>query len=105
RDLFGLQIEKMPGDFFAKWATLWQSRETASLQAAAISFSGIALIFILRRYAPKIPGLLAVVVLASAAAALFHMPVATIGTEFGGIPDALPSPHWPAFTLVKVQEM
>ena len=105
RDLFGLQIEKVPGDFIAKWAVLWEARHSFTLQSAFISLAGISLIVALRRFAPKIPAFLVVVILASMAAYAMHMPVPTIGTQFGGIPDTLPMPGWPEFTLAKMQEM
>jgi SulP family sulfate permease len=38
------------------------------------------------------------VVLASLAAALFSLPIETIGSHFGGIPSGLPAPHLPDIT-------
>ena len=35
------------------------------------------------------------VITASIAAALFHLPIETIGSHFGGIPGELPMPHLP----------
>ena len=40
---------------------------------------------------------------AAVVTAVFYLPVATIGTRFGGIPGSLPMPAFPAFSLAKVQ--
>ena len=39
----------------------------------------------------------------SAAVWLFRLPIDTIGSVFGGIPDRIPLPHFPAMTLEKAQ--
>src|SRR5690606_17446582 len=49
------------------------------------------------------PGLLVAVAVASAAVALLPIPVETIGTRFGGIPQSLPLPSLPEVTLAKLQ--
>ena len=49
------------------------------------------------RFAPKVPGAIVVLFGSTAAVILFHLPVATIGSRFGGIPAGLPTAHIPAF--------
>jgi SulP family sulfate permease len=54
----------------------------------------------------KVPGPLVALILATALQALFHFPgVATIGTEFGGIPRGLPWPSVPDVSLPRVLEL
>jgi SulP family sulfate permease len=95
RDLFGLTMEKLPGDFIEKWAAFWDARGTFNFAALALAAAGLGIIIALRRYAPKIPAFLVAVVAASLAAMLFSLPVETIGTMFGGIPRAIPAPRLP----------
>ena len=95
RDLFGLSIEKVPGDFIAKWAAFWDARGSVNFAALALAAAGLGIIIALRRFAPKIPAFLAAVTVASVAAATLSLPVETIGTMFGGIPHSLPAPHMP----------
>ena len=64
-----------------------------------------ALIFLLRRLAPNWPGMLIAVTLASIAAWLFHLPVETIGSHFGQLPDGLPSPRLPTISYATVLEV
>ncbi len=46
--------------------------------------------------------MLIAVVLASLAAWLFHLPIETIGSHFGQLPDGLPSPRLPAISASSV---
>jgi SulP family sulfate permease len=43
--------------------------------------------------------MLIAVIAASAAVALLHLPVETIGTRFGGLPHGLPAPHLPQVSM------
>lgn len=102
RDLLGLDIDKVPGDFIEKWIAFWDARHSLNLSACAVAAAGLACIIALRRFAPKIPAFLAAVVIGSLAAALLSLPVETIGTMFGGIPRSLPAPHIPALDPAKM---
>jgi len=55
-----------------------------------------------RRFAPRIPGAIIVVVAGAVLVSAFHLAarpggggIETLGTRFGGIPSALPAPHMP----------
>ncbi|MCQ9191712.1 hypothetical protein LXF07_24710, partial [Escherichia coli] len=76
---------------------------TTSLFAVAISVATIVMIFGVRRLRPSWPGLLIAVIVSGVAVALLGLPVETIGTRFGGIPQTFPLPSFPAITLAKAQ--
>jgi len=59
----------------------------------------------LRRILAKVPGPIAVLVLASLVAALLPLPVETIGTRFGGIPQSLPDFVVPSITLETLRSL
>ena len=105
RDLFGLTLDSVPADFFAKLAALWSARDTASLPALAIGLGTMVLIVVLRRAAPRYPGLILAVAVTSAAVALATLPVDTIASRYGALPNTLPSPAFPAITLEKLKEL
>jgi sulfate permease, SulP family len=99
KDLAGLKLAAAePGPFLPKLVALAQALPTISVAAVAIGVGSAALIFLLRRLLPNWPGMLIAVVLASLAAWLFHLPVETIGSHFGQLPDGLPSPRLPAIS-------
>jgi SulP family sulfate permease len=72
---------------------------TLNWSALAVGCASAALIFALRGFRPNWPGMLIAVAVASAAVALLHLPIQTIGTRFGGLPHGLPAPHLPKFSI------
>src|SRR5690606_600375 len=85
-----------------KITVLWQVRDSFTPAAGVISVSTIAVILGLKKFRPHWPGLLIAVGLAATAAALLGLPVATIGSQFGGIPSSLPAPELPTLTGEKI---
>ncbi len=104
-ELLGLSLATTPADFLAKWAAFWHARGTFSPWAVGLGFSSLALIILLRRFAPRLPAFLIAVICASLVVYLFHLPVETIGSRFGGISASLPAPQWPEITLPRVVEL
>lgn len=101
-ELFGLAITDEPGDLIPKLAALWDVRMTVSPVAFLLALASVLVIVGLKRYAPRVPGMLVAVGLAAAAVAVFDLPVATIGTRYGGIPSLLPAPHLPDLSLSRI---
>lgn len=105
KDIFGLTMDKVPGPFFEKWASFWDARETLNIWAVVLTAGALALILLLKRYAPSMPAYLCAVLGASAVAAAFSLPVTTIQSEFGGIPQSLPPAVWPEISLQGLHEL
>ena len=104
KDLLGLSLAgKEPGPLLPKLAALGGAIGSISLSAVAVSLLTVAAIVLVRRYRPHWPGLLIAVGLGTLAAWLFSLPVETIGTRFGGIPQSLPMPALPAISLGKIE--
>jgi len=103
KDFFGLSIDKVPADFLPKWQAYLGALGTISLPTLAIGAGSLLLIVVLRRVAPRLPGFLIAIVIASAGVALLHLPVETIGSRFPNIPAGLPAPAMPDISLAKVQ--
>ena len=97
RDFFGLHTGQVPSAFAARMATLAGAAGTVSPAAAALGVSALALMIVLRRFAPKVPGAIVALVLGTIASAAFALPIETIGARFGGIPSGLPHLRIPAF--------
>ena len=103
KDLLGLTLPGAePGAFLDKLPVLWQSLPTISSSAITLSAITIVVISGLKKWRPNWPGLLIAVALAAAATALLHLPVATIGTKFGGIPSSLPLPSLPEISPARI---
>jgi len=97
KDLAGLDTAPLPADFLAKLAALWAARATITWPALWLGVATIAGILLLRRLAPRFPGMVLVVALASAAAVIALPSVETVGGRYGSLPDGLPWPALPHF--------
>jgi sulfate permease, SulP family len=98
--LFGLTLgSPEPGPLIEKLPVIFAALPTVSPVTAALALAAIGIVVAVRKLKPHWPGLLIAVVLTTLVAALAGLPVATIGTAFGGIPSGLPAPSLPAFDL------
>ena len=103
RDFFGLTIEGIePGPFVAKLNALVLAIPSANPIAIFIALAVMALIMLCRKIGPRVPGMLIAVGLAALATWAFALPVETIASCFGGIPNTLPSPHLPDLSLERI---
>src|SRR5690606_33632585 len=59
----------------------------------------LALLIVLRRVVPKVPGAIIAVIAAALAVWFWNLPVETIASRFGEIPRNLPSPRLPTFSM------
>ncbi len=97
KDFFGLNLEKVPGVFWARMQALAQNFHTISLEATALAAGTIVIIIVCRTVSNRIPGAIVALVLGTFVVWIFKLPVATIGSRFNGIPSGLPHLHIPAF--------
>lgn len=105
RDFLGLQIEKVPVDFVEKWAAYFENMHTFSPPALGIGLLALALIVVWPRITHRIPGSFIAIVVVTAIVQVFSVPVETIGTRFGSVPNNLPAPHFPSISWKLITEM
>jgi sulfate permease, SulP family len=105
KDFMGLEMSAVPADFLPKVQALWAARDSLNGQALAIALATMMLIMGLRRAAPKLPGLIVAVAMTSLVAAVLAMPVDTIFSRFGALPDHLPMPVLPVLSVAKIIEL
>jgi SulP family sulfate permease len=102
KDFFGLQVEKVPGEFLARLEVLGANMRTFSPIATGLAVSSLILILLFMRFVKRVPGYIVALFAGTAAVILFKLPVETIGTRFGGIPSGFPGlkiPHFHADLL------
>ena len=104
-DFLGLSTGKVPAEFIPKWTTYFGALGSISLYALAIGSATLAIILLLRRFAPQLPAFLISLLLASLAVALLHWPVVTVGDKFPSMPTGIPAPHLPSVSLALVQQL
>jgi SulP family sulfate permease len=104
-DLFGLQIAKVPPEFVLKWRTYAEHWNTFNPAALGTGLVALAVVFFWPRVTHKIPGSLMAIILATASVSFFHLPVQTIGSRFGSVPNHLNAPHIPEISFGLVVKM
>ncbi|MFC3531947.1 SulP family inorganic anion transporter [Vogesella facilis] len=106
KDFFGLPIAQMPAGFFAVLATLRQHLADFDPLTLAIAAASLLLILLWpKRLNRQLPGPFVALLLATLTVSLFHLPLATIGSKFGGIPQGLPELHGLRFDPQHLSEL
>jgi sulfate permease, SulP family len=111
KDFLGLQIDAMPAEFFSKLEVI--GRHVGTTQLPTLALASASLVFLvgwnrLAKYNElmrRLPGPLAVLVVGTAATYLLGLPVETIGSRFGGIPQELPPIALPALSLATLGKL
>ena len=105
KDLLGLRMTEVPADFLDLVPALWGARATFNQPAFVIGLSSILLIVAFRRFTPRLPGLIIAVGITSATAAWLMLPVDSVASRYGELPNGLPMPSWPPVTLALIVEL
>ncbi len=104
-DFFGLNIEKIPGDFIGKWRIYFSHTGNLNWYAFAIAAGTVLVAKYFYKISNKIPGSLVAIVLSALLVWLLDIPVETIESKFGAIPNSIPMPHFPNIRLETIQAL
>jgi SulP family sulfate permease len=105
KDFTGIEAAGLPADFLPKMAALWAARASANWTAVAVGAATLAAIVLLRRFVPRVPDRLVGTVLISVVVAVTILPVQTIASQYGALPDSLPMPSLPVVTGSRIAEL
>jgi SulP family sulfate permease len=116
KDFFGLAIDPVPAEFFAKVRAVFDHINSIEPITTLLGVVSVGVIILwprpdraprngFERLAVHIPGTIIALSLGTIAVSLFHLPVETIGTRFGGIPSGLPAFRFPEFDWVHVRQL
>ena len=100
KEFFGLQIVKMPAEFFQSVQTLYAAADTVNPAVLMLSIASLTLLITWRifqknlGYLSHIPGTVITLAVATIFTSVMSLPVDTIGSRFGGIPSGLPNFEW-----------
>src|SRR6202167_4351770 len=105
KDFFGLKIDKVPGEFASRILALAQNSSSFSSAETTLAFSALIVIIFFMVFVKRVPGYIVALFIGTAAVVVFKLPVATIGTRFGGIPSGFPTLKIPQFRLDLVRPL
>ncbi len=106
KDFFGLKIDKVPSEFIDKMKVLVEHASTVQWPTVALAASSLAIILLWpKTWQRRVPGSIVALLLGTLAVAFFQLPVETIGSKFGGIPQGLPKLHVPALAWDNIRNL
>ena len=106
KDFFGLKVDRVPSEFIEKMKVLLEHANTFQWPTLALAAAAFATLKLWpRNWQRRVPGSIVALVLGTLAVALLQLPVETIGSKFGGIPQGLPKFHAPALSWENIQHL
>ncbi|HZU08862.1 MAG TPA: sulfate permease [Pseudacidobacterium sp.] len=90
KDFLGLKTGPVPSDFLKRMHMLIAHLGTTQWQTAAVGCISLAIILLWPRWNRRVPGSILALFAATLAVPLLHLPVETVGSRFGGIPQGFP---------------
>jgi SulP family sulfate permease len=105
KELLGETVSRMPADLFHILPALWTARESFNPAAIATGLGVVLLIMVLRRVSVRVPGSIIAIAIASAVVALLALPVATLHSRFGNLPNGLPMISLPPVSVARISQL
>ncbi|MEZ4943957.1 MAG: SulP family inorganic anion transporter [Cyclobacteriaceae bacterium] len=103
KDFFGLTIDQVPADFVEKWKVYALHFDQINWIAFFIAAGTVLIAFNFHRVTTKIPGSIVAILLSTLLVQWLQLPVTTIETAFGEIPNSLSWPSIPHVDLATVK--
>lgn len=109
KDLFGLEMAKVPADFVEKWIAYFQAADTVNWASVIVGVLSILIIVVTPRFSKKIPGSLIAIVVLTVGVWLLKTyagvnSIETIGDHFT-IKAMLPEAQVPAITWEVIKSL
>jgi sulfate permease, SulP family len=105
KDFFGFRIQNLPADFIAKWYAYAQNATSFDINALAVGAAALLIIVLWPRVTHRIPGSLVAIIGVTAVVYALQIPVDTIGSRFGSVPNTLPAPRMPVISWKTFTEL
>jgi SulP family sulfate permease len=105
KDFAGLRMEVVPAEFAEKWGAYIQHFGSVNSYALGIGVLSLLIIILWPMVTHRVPGPLVAIVTMTVLVEALQLPVETIGSQFGSVPNNLPAPHIPAVSWQLIQQM
>ena len=102
KDFLGERTPPVPSEFPARIGMLLHDVGTARWQTVAVAATSLAIILLWPRLTKRVPGSIVALLLSTLVVAGFHLPIETIGSKFGGIPQGFPHFALPSFQAAHI---
>lgn len=105
KDFFGLSMGAVPADFIEKWTVYAAHFQQINWMALGIASGTVLIALTFHRITPKIPGSIVAILLSTLVVFVFDLPVATIESQFGEIPNRISMPVFPELNFGIIQQL
>ncbi|WP_417364202.1 SulP family inorganic anion transporter [Galbibacter sp.] len=105
KDFLGLEMGEVPADFIEKWQAYFLNFKHINWIAVAIAVGTVLISFNFGKLTSKIPGSIVAILISTFAVYFFELPVETIETKFGEIPNSISMPTFPSIDFDTIQEL
>jgi SulP family sulfate permease len=105
KDFFGLSMAAVPSEFAEKVPAYARAFHTWDAATTGVAAGSLALLVLLRKLAPRVPGAIVTVIAAAIVVWALKLPVETIEQRFGAIPQSLPAPHLPELRFDRIRDL
>jgi SulP family sulfate permease len=105
KDFFGLQIDNVPAEFFAKWESYFANIGSLNRWSLIIGAGSIIIIVFWPKVNKTIPGSMIALIVATVSVKLLNLPAETIGSRFQEISSAIPMPLVPELTMDTINKL
>ena len=102
KDFLGEKTPPVPSEFLARIRMLLHYVGTTRWQTVAVAATSLAIILLWPRLTKRVPGSIVALLLSTLVVAGFHLPIETIGSKFGGIPQGFPHFALPSFQAAHI---
>jgi SulP family sulfate permease len=96
KDFLGMKIAN-PSEFIERIKVIATHLNTIDWPSCGLAVASVCLVLLTPKLVSRVPGSIVAMLAGAFAVAIFHLPVETIGTRFGGLASGLPPIHIPPF--------
>ncbi len=105
KDFLGLNIETVPSEFFARIGAYIDHIGTVNPYALLVGGIALLIMIIMPYLSQKIPGSLVAIIVTTVLVKLLNLDVATIGSVYGELSAAFPTPKLPNVNLTLIKNL
>jgi len=105
KDFLGLEMGEVPSDFVEKWRAYFLNFRNVNWLSVVIAAGTVLISFNFNKITSKIPGSIVAILISTLVVYFFELPVETIETKFGEIPNNISLPTFPSIDFDTIQEL
>lgn len=104
-DFLGLSISNLPADFIDKWTVYFSNLNQFNWYAVGIAGGTVLITLYFQKLIKKIPGSIISILIFTIVVQVFDLPVDTIESNFGNIPNSIGLPSIPTVNFDTIQAL